>query len=328
MTTLSVQLIKYLEDAHSIEVQALAQLRTAPSIAGDPELAALYREHLAETEGHERTMRRALEAHDAKPARTKDIVMAVGGKGFVLFARLQPDTPGKLHAHSLSYEALELSSYQLMQRVAELADDGDVAASAERIARDERAMMERLEALFDVAVDASLEAVGSDYLHEQLRRYLADAHAIEGQAIALLERGPKLAGNERLAHIYEEHLAESRDHCELVAERLQALGGDPSTLKDAALRLGGLNWAAFFRGHPDTPGKLAAFVRAFEHLEIGGYEQLRRVADRVGDAETAALASRILEDERRAAERVADAFGEAVDASLEAVGVSASAVRD
>ena len=123
MTTLSVQLIKYLEDAHAIEVQALAQLRTAPSIAGDPELAALYREHLAETEGHERAMRLALEAHDAKPARTKDIVMAVGGKGFVLFARLQPDTPGKLHAHSLSYEALELSSYQLLRRVAELADD-------------------------------------------------------------------------------------------------------------------------------------------------------------------------------------------------------------
>ena len=93
MTTLSEQLIKYLEDAHAIEVQALAQLRTAPSVAGDPELAAVYREHLAETEGHERAMRLALEAHDAKPARTKDIVMAVGGKGVVLFARLQPDTP-------------------------------------------------------------------------------------------------------------------------------------------------------------------------------------------------------------------------------------------
>ena len=32
------------------------------------------------------------------------------------------------------------------------------------------------------------------------------------------------------------------------------------------------------QAHPDTPGKLAAFVYAFEHLEIGGYEQLARVA--------------------------------------------------
>ena len=324
MTTLTEQLTKYLEDAHSIEVQALAQLRTAPDIAGDPELSAIYREHLVETEGHERSTRSALEARDAKPARTKDAVMAIGGKGFVFFARLQPDTPGKLHAHSLSYEALELSSYQLLRGVAERADDDSIIGTAERIAADEGAMMKRLEATFDVAVDASLQAVGRDDLDEQLRKYLTDAHAIEGQAIALLERGPKLAGSERLERIYEEHLAETRDHSELIEGRLDALGGDPSTLKDAALRLGGLNWAAFFRGHPDTPGKLAAFTRAFEHLEIGGYEQLKRVAQRAEDHETVALVGQILEDERRASERIAEAFDDAVDASLEAVGVTSS----
>src|SRR3982751_3778693 len=155
------QLTKYLTDAHSIEVQALAQLRTAPDIAGDPELASNYREHLQETEEHERLVREALEARDAKPSRTKDTVMAVGGKGFLLFARLQPDTPGKLHAHALSYEALELSSY------------------------------ERLEGGFERAVEASLRDVDPDDLREQLRKYLADAHAIEEQAEALLERGPK-----------------------------------------------------------------------------------------------------------------------------------------
>ena len=30
--------------------------------------------------------------------------MKVGGKGFLLFARLNPDTPGKLHSHALSYD--------------------------------------------------------------------------------------------------------------------------------------------------------------------------------------------------------------------------------
>jgi ferritin-like metal-binding protein YciE len=325
MATLTEQVTKYLEDAHSIEVQALAQLRTAPDIAGDPELSAIYREHLVETEGHERATRSALAARDAKPARAKDAVMALGGKGFVLFARLQPDTPGKLHSHSLSYEALELSSYQLLRGVAERANDDAVIETAERIAADEAAMMKRIEATFDVAVDASLQAVGRDDLKEQLRKYLADAHAIEAQAIALLERGPKLAGSERLERIYEEHLAETRDHCELIETRLNALGGDPSKLKDAALRLGGLNWAAFFRGHPDTPGKLAAFARAFEHLEIGGYEQLKRVAQRADDHDTATLVGRILEDERRASERIADAFDDAVDASLQAVGVTRQA---
>src|ERR1043166_5828202 len=141
MTEIAEQLTKYLTDAHSIEEQALAQLRSAPDAAGDPELAGIYREHLAETEGHERRVRELLEAREAKRSPTKDTVMKLGGKGFLLFAKLQPDTPGKLHAHSLSYEALELSSYELLRGTAQRAGDPDVANGAELNARDERAMM-------------------------------------------------------------------------------------------------------------------------------------------------------------------------------------------
>jgi ferritin-like metal-binding protein YciE len=184
-------------------------------------------------------------------------------------------------------------------------------------------MMQRLELGFDRAAEASLREVGDGELDERLRKYLADAHAIEEQAIALLERGPKLAGSERLASIYAEHLDETRDHAETIEARLQALGGDPSTLKDAALRLGALNWGAFFQAHPDTAGKLAAFAYAFEHLEIGGYEQLRRVAERAGDEETAEVVERILAQEREAADRIAGAFDEAANAALASQGVTA-----
>ena len=316
------QLTKYLTDAHSIEEQALAQLRTAPDLAGDPQLAAHYRVHLTETEGHEQRVRGLLEGRGAKPSLTKDTLMKIGGKGFLLFARSQPDTPGKLHAHALSYEALELSSYELLAGAAERAGEQQVVAAAHAIADEERAMMERLEGSFDQAVEAALRAVDPDDLGEQLRKYLADAHAIEEQAIALLERGPGLAGSGTLATIYSEHLDETRDHAEAIEARLEALGGDPSTVKDAALRLGALNWGAFFQAHPDTPGKLAAFARAFEYLEIGGYEQLKRVAERAYDQETAGLVERILTQEREAAARIAGAFDEALVASLEAQGIT------
>jgi ferritin-like metal-binding protein YciE len=317
------QLTKYLTDAHSIEVQALAQLRTAPDLAGDPELAENFREHLRETEGHERLVREALEARGAKPSRTKDAVMAVGGKGFLLFARLQPDTPGKLHAHALSYEGLELASYELLGRVADHAGETAVVETASRIRDEERAMMERLEGGFERAVEASLREVQADDLPEQLRKYLADAHAIEEQAATLLERGPTLAGNEQLARIYAEHLSETRRHAQLVEERLDALGGDPSSLKDAAMRLGALNWGAFFQGHPDTPGKLAAFAHAFEYLEIGGYEQLKLVATRAEDKETVQTVESILAQEREAARRIADAFDGAAAAALASQGIPA-----
>jgi ferritin-like metal-binding protein YciE len=316
------QLTKYLTDAHSIEEQALAQLRDAPDHAGDPELAAAFREHLAETEGHEQRIRELLEARDAKPSRVKDAVMSVGGKGFLLFARLNPDTPGKLAAHALSYEGLELASYELLSRVAERAGEEDVAEVARSIRDEERAMMERLESGFDRSVEASLRELQPDDLKKQLQKYLADAHAIEEQAIALLERAPDIAGSQELAALYADHLAETRDHAEAVSDRLDVLGGDTSTLKDAALRLGALNWAAFFQGHPDTGGKLAAFAYAFEHLEIGGYEQLKRVARRAGDQKTVELAERILGEERTAAERIAAHFDEAATVALEQQGVA------
>jgi ferritin-like metal-binding protein YciE len=316
------QLTKYLTDAHSIEAQALAQLRTAPAIAGAPELAQAFRSHLEETEGHERLTRELLERRHAEPSKAKDVVMSVGGKGFLLFARLQPDTPGKLFAHALSYEGLEFASYELLRRVAEQARDEDVAAAARRIGAEERGMMETLEAHVDAAVRAALEAHPRDELATLVTKYLGDAHAIEKQAIGLLERAPKLVEARELEAVFDDHLSETREHAELVESRLRALGGDSSSLKDAAMRFGALNWGSFFQGHPDTPGKLVAFAYAFEHLEIGGYEQLKRVADAAGDAETARIAETILGEERNAASLLARAFDTAAAESLRAVGVA------
>jgi ferritin-like metal-binding protein YciE len=316
------QLTTYLTDAHSIEVQALAQLRKAPELAGDPRLAEAFREHLTETEGHERLTRELLEARDASPSKVKDVVMGVGGKGFLLFARLNPDTPGKLFAHALSYEGLELASYELLGRVAERAGDRRVVEAAARIRDEEREMMARLESNADGAFEASQREHPRDDPDELLPKYLADAHAIEEQAIQLLERAPKLVDDPQLAAVFADHLAETRDHAELIEARSNAAGGRPNRLQDAVMRLGALNWGAFFQGHPDTPGKLAAFAFAFEHLEIGGYELLSRMARTAGDAETASAVETILAQERAAAETIARSFDAAVDASLRAVGIA------
>src|ERR671937_3199306 len=158
MTDIREQLTKYLRDAHAIEEQALAQLRTAPKLAGARELSDAYQQHLVETGGHERRIRELLEARDAKPSRTKDVVMAVGGKGFLLFARVQPDTPGKLHAHALSYEGLEVSSYELLSGVAERAGEVEVVEAANAIGDQEREMMQRLQAGV-VAVESGIAQV-------------------------------------------------------------------------------------------------------------------------------------------------------------------------
>jgi ferritin-like metal-binding protein YciE len=317
------QLEKYLTDAHSIEQQALAQLRDAPGLAAEPELAEVFASHERETEEHERLIRNRLQARGAGVAPVKDVVGTITGKGFTAFARSQPDTPGKLVAHAYSYEHMELAAYIHLAKLAEIVEDEDTARAAKHIADDEQRMADRLASLFDTAVEASLRELSPDDLDSQLNKYLQDAHAIEQQSLALLSRAPKLAGTDELASAYAEHHRETEDHVRLLERRLGERSASRSALKDAAMRLGALNWAMFFMAQPDTPAKLASFAFAFEHLEIAAYELLRRTALRAGDGETDQLAQRILADERDAAKRVRLLFGPALDASLEQVGVAA-----
>jgi ferritin-like metal-binding protein YciE len=317
--SLHEQLHKYLTDVHSIEVQALAQMRSAPDMAGDPQLSDIFRAHEAETEEHKRLIEERLDAHGASPNKLKDVAGAVTGKGFVLFAKANPDTPGKLAAHAHSYEAMEEAAYEQLSRIADRAGDQETVAVARRILEQETAMKQRIAAHFDEAVEASLREVAPDDLEEQLVKYLADAHAIEAQAIQLLEKAPKIVNDRELAKVFEDHLEETRAQQEIVEARLHAHDASPNKLQDAAMRLGALNWGGFFAAQPDTPGKLAGFAYAFEHLEIAGYEELQRVADRAGDQETVRVAQRILAEERAAANAIAANWDRVVEASLAAV---------
>jgi ferritin-like metal-binding protein YciE len=314
--SLDEQLTKYLTDVHAIEQQALVQMRAAPKLGDDPAISSAFEHHLTETEEHERLVRDCLQDRDEKPTQAKDVIAGIIGQGLGAFAASQPDTPGKLVAHAYSYEHMEEAAYELLGLLAERLADADVLETARRIERQEQEMASRLEGLFDSAVDASLRALDPDDLGEQLDKYLADAHALEQQATELLRRSPKLAGDPGLAAAYKEHLDETIGHRQILERRLEARDAKPSRLKDAALRLGALNWGAFFAAQPDTPAKLAGFAYAFEHLEIAAYELLRRVARRAGDGESVQLAERILAEERAAAQKLRSLFPQALDASL------------
>jgi ferritin-like metal-binding protein YciE len=320
---LDEQLTKYLADAHAIEQQAIPQMERAQEIAGDPRLTDEFAKHLVETRGHESLVAARLDARGARPSALKDLAGKLTGVGFALFAQLNPDTPAKLVAHAYSYEHMELAAYDLLGRVAERAGDAETLAVARQIGEQERTMAVRLEHSFDRAVEAALREKSPADLGQQLTRYLTDAHALEAQAIQLLDKGATMAGAPQLSAAFEEHLAETREQQRLVAQRLEQRGASPSRLKDAALALGALNWGGFFAAQPDTPAKLAGFAYAFEHLEIASYELLSRIARRAGDAATEQVAGQILGQERRAAGLVHSLFEPALDAALAAQGVGA-----
>jgi len=322
--SLEEQLHKYLTDIHSIEVQALAQMKRAPDIAGSPELAEMYKQHERETEEHKRLIEERLEAHGESPNKLKDVAGNVTGWGMVLFAKFNPDTPGKLAAHAHSYEAMEEAAYEYLYRVAERAGDQETVEVARTILEQEKAMKGRIFDHFDATVEASLREKSADDIREELVKYLADAHAIEAQAIQMLEAAPKIVGDvPDLEKLFSDHLDETRAQQEIVKARLDAHDASPNKLQDAAMRLGALNMGGFFKAQPDTPAKLAGFNYAFEHLEIAGYEELKRVADRAGDQETVRVAERIEGEERAAANAIAANWEIALQSSLQSVGAVA-----
>ncbi|HKH65081.1 MAG TPA: DUF892 family protein [Solirubrobacterales bacterium] len=299
------QLVKYLTDVHSIEEQAAVQMRRAPDLVAGS-FADAFRKHLGETESQEQRVRARLEAHEASPSKLKDVAGQAGGFGMVLFARSQPDTPGKLAMHAFSYEHMEVAAYELLGIAAREAGDEATAAMAAAIADEEREMAGRIAGHWDDAVEQALARVEPDDLGKTLNTYLADVHALEGQSKKLLEKSKEMDVPEALRAAFDHHLTETEGHLEQIERRLDDRGATPSALKDAALRLGALNWGVFFAAQPDTPAKLAGFSYAVENLEAAAYELLLRVARRASDEETVALAESILAEEKAAAKLVAD----------------------
>jgi ferritin-like metal-binding protein YciE len=310
------QLVHFLSDMFSVEQQALAQMVTAPNLAKDPKLAADFRQHHTETELQAEWVRERLEANGGSPSAIKDFVMKLGGKGFLLFARVMPETPGRLVNHAYSYEAMEWAGYEMLKRFARHAGDEKTVEVAAKVALQERAMMERLERGFDAAEKVSHDRTAQAEITDHLKKHLNEVHAFESQTIELLKKSQQIAGSASLIAVYGRGLDQVKCHSQLVEQRLKSLGSDSSRVKDAALAVGGINWGWFFQAQSDTPAKLAAFVYAVLHLEIGGYELLKRTATRAGDAETERLCETVVREKRSTAQELSAEFDTAVTATL------------
>ncbi len=313
------QLVHFLKDMYSVEQQALVQMKSAPDLAGDAGFADDFRKHQTETEQQADLLLKRLEAHGESPSTLQGLIMKLGGKGFLLFAAAMPETPGRLAAHAYSYEAMEWAGYEMLARFAEAAGDTPTVVAARANQAQERTMMERLERHFDNAEQASHRDVATDKMSADLAKHLNEAHALESQAIKLLEKGKDIAGDPPLSGACQQNLADAHEHARLLEQRLKTLGTDTSSLKDTAMGLNGLQWGFFFQSQTDTPAKLAAFAYAFEHLKIAGYELLKRSAQRGGDAETQTLCETLLTGEHAMTERLKGTFDSAAAATLAVV---------
>jgi ferritin-like metal-binding protein YciE len=136
---------------------------------------------------------------------------------------------------------------------------------------------------------------------------LRNQHAVENQAIELLERQVgRLENYPEMAQRMREHIAESQEQARRIDELLAAHGTSASSLKDTMLSLFG-NLAAI--GHSTASDEVVknTFANyAFEHYEIASYRSLLTLADAIGDRQAMSALKQSLQEEERMAQWIAD----------------------
>jgi ferritin-like metal-binding protein YciE len=157
---LQEQLVKYLEDVHSTEENAITQLRAGADSAEDEALASALKEHLAETEEHERLVSERLGAYGASSSSLKDAAQKGAAKMTGMVAKSAPDTSGKLAIQAFSFEHLEIASYRMLREVARRAGDEQTVSVAERILAQEEAAAQKLGSLLEGVAERDLERQG------------------------------------------------------------------------------------------------------------------------------------------------------------------------
>jgi len=136
---------------------------------------------------------------------------------------------------------------------------------------------------------------------------LRNQHAIENQAVELLERQiGRLENYPEMANRMRQHLDESKQQAVRIEELLAGLNTSHSTLKDMVTSFMG-NIAAL--GHAvasDEVVKNTFANYAFEHYEIAAYQGLLVVAEAAGQQGSASVLQQSLKEEQAMAQWIED----------------------
>ena len=142
-----------------------------------------------------------------------------------------------------------------------------------------------------------------DKVREVFVTGLRNQHAVENQAIELLERQVgRLENYPEMADRMRTHIEESREQARRIEDLLSSLGTSHSSLKDTALSFLG-NMAAL--GHSAAQDEVVknSFANyAFEHYEIASYLSLLTLAEAAGNQGALTALNQSLEEEQRMAQ--------------------------
>lgn len=138
---------------------------------------------------------------------------------------------------------------------------------------------------------------------------LRDAHAVENQALALIDRQlDRLENYPEVADMLRAHRIETEGQITRLEEILTGLDESHSGLKDLGLTISGNMAALAHSVAPDEIIKNSFANHAFEHFEIAAYTGLIALADGGGFGKATPLLQQTLGEEQRMAQLVLDSI--------------------
>jgi ferritin-like metal-binding protein YciE len=142
---------------------------------------------------------------------------------------------------------------------------------------------------------------------ERLDQWLRDAHAMEQQAVKMLDSmAERIENYPDLKARIARHAEETRLQAATIEDCLKRRGTDVSTLKDVAGKFMGMSQglSGLVVGDEIIKGSMAGYT--FEHMEIASYKVLIATAERAGDTETRDACRAILKEEEEMAAWLAE----------------------
>jgi ferritin-like metal-binding protein YciE len=161
-----------------------------------------------------------------------------------------------------------------------------------------------------------------DQLNAQLVKHIDDAHAMEQNVLRMLDGMISTTDDPAILDALEHHRMQTQQHADRMAQRLEAHGAAPSTVKQFGGVLGALATLPLDLVRGEKAGRNARDGYATEHLEIASYELLRRIAQKAGDEETAQAAAEIIVEEAAMAKLIEEHWDTFAELSLQEEGIT------
>ena len=156
------KLVEYVQNVHAMEQNILLMLDSIILTTEDPELTAMFRAHKEETRRQERQLNDRLKALGGLGLAStgKDLAAIASAQAKGVADLWRADKAVRNARDAFVTEHLEIAAYEVLERLAERADDPETAEVARENRAEEEAMAQRIASNWDGFLDLTLAGQG------------------------------------------------------------------------------------------------------------------------------------------------------------------------